>query len=192
MKLKKRKLIDSVRQGRQQWCMASRGRVQMRWLLLVVLAVFIAMVSAGCNSGGDSTPQTNTFSGTVMAPGGAVAYLQKPTLANTALALLFGEELQAAVTGMTGLSDATVELIGKGNYKKAQIYYERYLKVSEYLVIEFHEELERELRDNEEKEQSTRDEQRRRKRHGCVNISLFMGVEPRSYEHPYLVEDPGR
>lgn len=115
MKLMERKLIDNVRQGRQWWCRASRGRVQMRPLLLLVLAVLIAMVSAGCNSGGDSTPQTNTFSGTVMAPGGAVASLQKDTLANSALALLFGEELQAAVTGMTGVSGATVELIQIGN-----------------------------------------------------------------------------
>lgn len=75
---------------------------------------FLLIIGTGCN-GGDETkpaqPSTNTYSGSVTAPGAAIAQLQNPTLGSSVMAMLFGTELQAAITGMTGVANATVEMI---------------------------------------------------------------------------------
>lgn len=80
---------------------------------LLMSALFISIVGAGCNSGDDSPsqPSKTTYSGSVSAPGGAIAQFKDKTFGSRLFAAVFGSELQAAITGMTGVADAAVELI---------------------------------------------------------------------------------
>lgn len=76
----------------------------------------LLIIGTGCNSGGNDTatpakPSTTTYTGSVSAPGGAIAQLKSHSVVSRMLAMVFGAELQAAISGMTGVPDATVELI---------------------------------------------------------------------------------
>ena len=90
MKARKRMLIDELRGGGQRLFMVGDA-LRIRPVLLLVLAVLINIVGTGCNSDSNPKPQSNTFSGSVLAPSGANAWLQKTTWAKTALALSLGE-----------------------------------------------------------------------------------------------------
>ncbi|WP_455206677.1 hypothetical protein [Kaarinaea lacus] len=86
---------------------------------MVVKSVIVALgiTLLGCSSGGDSTPAapaTTTITGTVTAPGGAIATLEQKTF----FAKFFNFVLPGAIAMITGtapVSNATVELIKLDN-----------------------------------------------------------------------------
>ena len=84
---------------------------------LVLVLLLVACSSGGGGGGGGGGSATTTISGTVSAPGGAIASLQQPTLLAKLLDGVF-PPVTAAVTGTSGVASATVELIkldGDGN-----------------------------------------------------------------------------
>lgn len=79
----------------------------------------LLLVLAGCSSGGDSGgtvqgPATTTITGTVKSPASIVVLFEKQNPASI-LASLFVPDLQAAITGLVPVTNATVELIRINN-----------------------------------------------------------------------------
>ena len=82
-------------------------------LAKLVIAMSASFLLVACSSGGDSTPAaptTNTITGTVTAPGGAVASLEQQTLFAKMIDFVLPGAV-AMITGTVPVPSATVELI---------------------------------------------------------------------------------
>ena len=83
--------------------------------LFVALSIGFFLVA--CSSGGDSTPAapvTTTITGTVTAPGGAIASLERKTFFAKVVDIVFPGAI-AMITGTAPVPNTTVELIKLDN-----------------------------------------------------------------------------
>ena len=77
---------------------------------IILFGSLTLLVSCGGGGGGGSDPAPQTLQGTVLAPGGVVAFKQ-PTLVDTLLAAVLGKKASAALEGVVPAASAVVELI---------------------------------------------------------------------------------
>lgn len=80
----------------------------LRFRSYIVLTILLSLM--GCASNDDSTPIQTTISGTVTAPATSVVQFEQQSITDI-LASLFISNLQAAMTGLTPVTNAMVELI---------------------------------------------------------------------------------